>query len=434
MPIERIGADVRVSPSGAITGTVRPPGSKSLTNRYLACAALADGESVLRGASLSDDVQAMCDGLRGLGIEVTILEGRDALHVHGRKGNLLAEHAAINVGHAGTAMRFLAALTCLGYGEFLLDGSARMRARPIGDLVDALRSLGARIEYELEEGFPPLRVHAQGLAGGEIGFRAPPSSQYISALLMVAPYAKRDVLIRIDGDLPSRPYVDMTCDVMRSMNADLIMSDDARRFVIPAHQRYQPAAYDIEPDASGATYFWSAAAVTGGSVHVAGLTRASRQGDARFVDVLQQMGCLVDESAAGLTVAAPPDGQLRAIDVDLNAMPDTAQTLSVVALFADGPTSIRNVPNLRIKETDRIAALAAELTKLGARVEPRDDGLTIHPPAQVQSATIDTYDDHRMAMSLALAGLAGAAVTIRDADVVTKSVPNFFDLLHGLAG
>jgi len=432
MPFDRSGPDIRVHPAGPIVGDVRPPGSKSLTNRFLICTALADGESVLRGASLSDDARAMTGGLGQLGIPCEINPARSEIRVTGHHGNLPDDEADINVGHAGTAMRFLTALASLGLGDYRLDGSPRMRQRPIGALVGALQSLGAQIGYEQTPGCPPLTMRARGLTGGNVVFTTPPSSQFISALLMVAPHAKQDVMICIEGDLPSRPYVDMTIDTMRALGVELLEAD-GRRFVIPAYQRYQPGNHPIEPDASGATYLWTAAAITGGRVRVEGLTRHSRQGDVRFVDVLAQMGCRVTEEESAIVAEAPRSGRLQGITVDLNDMPDTAQTLAVAALFADGPTEIRNVASLRVKETDRIAALATELSRLGAKVDTREDGLTIHPPRQLAPASIDTYDDHRMAMSFALAGLVADGVTIRNADVVSKSFPDYFNTLESLA-
>ena len=431
MPVERLGANVRIRATGPIVATVTLPGSKSLTNRYLTCTALADGRSVLRGASLSDDVLAMLRGLEQLGLPAETHAARREIVVTGRNGNLSADEADLDVGSAGTAMRFLTALSCLGHGRYRLDGSPRMRQRPIAALVDALRTLGAQIGYEGAAGCPPLTVLAQGLSGGEVVFEQPPSSQYVSALLMVAPYALRDVLIRIEGGLTSRPYVDLTSDVMRTLGVELLEAD-GRRFIVPALQRYHAGEYSIEPDASAATYFWAAAAVTGGRVCTRGVTRASRQGDVRFADVLAQMGCLVHEEASGLVVEGPPAGCLTGVAVDLNEMPDTVQTLAVLALFARGPTDIRNVSNLRIKETDRIAALAAELTRLGARVEARTDGLTIHPPPRVGCTEIETYDDHRMAMSFAIAGLAADGLVVKDAGCVSKSFPEFFDVLGAL--
>jgi 3-phosphoshikimate 1-carboxyvinyltransferase len=425
--------EIRITPTGPVRGVVHLPGSKSLTNRFLTCAALADGESRLSRMSPGDDTERMVAGLRALDIAIGYDRTAAAANVRGCRGLLPALEAEIDAGAAGTAMRFLTALACLGHGRFRLDGSARMRERPIGALVDGLRGLGAHVGYAEREGFPPLTVLARGLVGGEIAFERPPSSQFVSALLMVAPYAARDVLIRIDGALPSRPYVDMTIVVMRALAVEVLESD-GRRFAVLAGQRYQGGAFAIEPDASAATYFWAAAAITGGRVTVAGLSRDSAQGDVRFVDVLEQLGCEVKAETEGLAIQGPPPGTLRGGVFDLNEMPDTVQTLAVTALFAVTPTTIRNVGNLRIKETDRLAALARELTKLGARVEVLDEGLTITPPAKPVSATIDTYDDHRMAMSFALAGLAiDGGVVIRDPGCVSKSFPGFFEVLAGVS-
>ena len=432
MPCEWNGPHVSVRPARAVSATVRPPGSKSLTNRYLLCAALADGASVLRGASLADDTRAMIKNLRRLEIRVQLRDDADLITLEGCGGYPPADQADLDVGNAGTTMRFLTGLLTLGQGRFRIDGSPRMRARPIGALVNALHSLGAGIGYDGREGYPPLSVLGRGLHGGEAHFRAPPSSQFLSALLMVAPYAARDVFIRIDGGLPSRPYVDMTIAVMRSMGVEALTTD-ATRFVVPSAQRYTPAEFVIEPDASAAGYLWSAAAITGGRVRVDGLTRKSCQGDVRFVDVLEGMGCRIDESENAIEVHGPPAGRLESVDVDLNAMPDAAQTLAVLALFADGPTRIKNVANLRIKETDRLAALQTELTRLGARVALHEDGLTIEPPKQITSAQIETYDDHRMAMSFALAGLRADGVVIKNADCVSKSFPNYFNVLNELS-
>lgn len=433
MSVAWVGEDVHMYPTGPLVGAARLPGSKSLTNRFLTCAALADGLSHLRGASLADDALALTDGLAALGVRCETISGAHELIVHGCRGHLPADEAGLNVGHAGTAMRFLTALACLGHGRYTLDGSARMRERPIGELVAALNNLGATIGYVDRDGFPPLNVLAKGLDGGRVRIERPPSSQFVSALLMVAPYARRDVMLELTGPLVSRPYVDMTLDVMRALGVEAIADDEAQRFVIPAFQRYQPGQFDVEPDASAASYMWSAAALTGGRIRTLGLTRRSRQGDVGFVDVLGAMGCVVEEDAEGLAVGAPADGRLRGITVDLNAMPDTAQTLAVVALFAEGPTTITNVANLRVKETDRLAALETELSRLGGRVELREDGLTLHPPTSISAATVATYDDHRMAMSFALAGLVAEGVVVGRAGCVSKSFPDYFDVLGSLS-
>lgn len=431
MRVERLDSDVRIHPAGPVRGKVRPPGSKSLTNRFLTCTALADGPSVLRGVSSSDDVRRMITGLEQLGIPIEAAAELDRIRVHGCRGSVPADRAEVDAGDAGTAMRFLTAVACLGYGRYRLDGSARMRSRPIGPLVAGLQQLGAGIGYEKLAGYPPVTMVARGLTGGQVRFGTPPSSQFISALLMVAPCASQDVFIAVEGSLPSQPYVSMTIEVMRALGVEVLAADD-RRFIVPARQRYHPGEFEVEPDASAATYFWAAAAVTGGCVRVCGLSRASRQGDIRFVNVLEQMGCVVRDGPDYVELAGPPRGGLRGVSVDLNEMPDTVQTLAVVALFAAGPTEIKNVANLRIKETDRLAALAVELGRLGAQVEEREDGLTVHPPSKIVPAAIRTYNDHRMAMSFAIAGLVAEQIVIEDAACVSKSFPEFFDVLDGL--
>lgn len=435
MKIERIGRDVRLHPIGSpVDASVRLPGSKSLTNRHLLCAALSGSPATLHGASFSDDALAMVEGLRSLGIPIDLRIDQRCMIVRGCRGLIPADEASIDIGNAGTAMRFLTALCTLGRGRYRLNGSPRMRERPIGALVDALAQLGAAIGYEDTPGCPPLTILGRGLPGGQVAFRETPSSQFLSALLMVAPYAADDVYISIEGDLPSRPYIDMTIAVMRDLGVEVLESADARKFIVAAGQTY--AAGDglihIEPDASAATYFWAAAAIAGGQVRVNGLDFSSRQGDVRFAMLLEQMGCRAEAGDRSLTVTGPPHGALNGIEVDLNDMPDTVQTLAVTALFARGPTRISNVANLRLKETDRLHALGVELTRLGARIEVYGSGITIHPPNELTPATIHTYDDHRMAMSFALAGLRTDGITIRDADCVSKSVPEFFDLLAEL--
>lgn len=436
---EPLGSDVRMHALGPLRGAVRLPGSKSLTNRLLMCAALADGRSLLHGAAAADDVRRMIAALRRLGVSVAEETAGSRLSIDGCRGQLPATEADLDVGHAGTAMRFLTALCSLGHGAYRIDGSARMRERPIGDLVDALRTLGAAIGYEGREGLPPVLVRGGGLRGGSVSFSNVVSSQFVSALLMAAPYAGGDVLIEIRGKVSSAPYLAMTLDVMRRMGAEALSdstadgapADDGARFIVPAPQRYRATSIDVEPDASGASYFWAAAAVSGGRVLVHGLHDTSVQGDVRFVHVLEQMGCRVEREPEGIAVLGPGPGGLRGVDVDLNAMPDVVQTLAAVALFARGPTTIRNVANLRVKETDRLAALERELTRLGAEIALAPDGLTIRPPATPRPAALDTHDDHRMAMSLSVAGLACEGVVIRDAGVVSKSLPEFFSLLNG---
>jgi len=413
-----------------ITATVRLPGSKSLTNRALVAAAMADGDSILSGILLADDTRLMIDALRALGVAITVDESTPAAEVTGCRGQLGISAANIACGNAGTVMRFGTALCATSHGLFRLDGVPRMRERPIGALADALRQLGTGLEFPEHEGYPPVIVHAGGLRGGQVLLTDPPSSQMVSALLLAAPYAMKDVLIEARGDVPSIPYLKMTTALMDRFGVAVVeqYQPGSVKFIVAAPQRYQAQSMAIEPDASNATYFLTAPAIAGGSLTVAGLGTDSVQGDARFVDVLERMGCSIERRPNSLRVDGPPAGaKLRGIDIDLNDMPDTAQTLAVAALFADGPTTIRNVANLRLKETDRIAALAAELSKLGASVKTFDDGLTIHPAESYRPAAIDTYGDHRMAMSFALAGLRIPGLVINDPECCAKTFPGFFE-------
>jgi 3-phosphoshikimate 1-carboxyvinyltransferase len=418
---------LEIKPIGRpIRSTVRPPGSKSITNRALVCAALADGVSTLNGALDSEDTRVMIEGLRRLGIGIESTDGGKTLVVDGASGEVPALEADLFCANSGTTIRFLTAVATLGHGAFRLDGLERMRERPIGDLIEAMNQLGADVRSENENGCPPVIVHANGLPGGTATVRGDISSQFLSALLMAAPAAHSRVEFVIQGQLVSQPYVTMTAGVMRAFGVDVHVSSDLARFDIRAPQAYSACRYDIEPDASAASYFWAAAAITGGKVTVEGLTRESLQGDVAFVDCLEQMGCEVRRDAGAITVVGRP---LRGIDVDMNAISDTAQTLAVVALFAKGPTRIRGAAHIRHKETDRIAALTAELRKLGAEVTEQADGLTIQPAA-LRPATIDTYNDHRMAMSFALTGLRIPGVRIKNPRCVEKTYPQFFDDLE----
>jgi 3-phosphoshikimate 1-carboxyvinyltransferase len=386
----------------------------------------------------------MIEGLRRLGVAI---ESRDssrrtpyaatadgtrsvpaALVVHGTNGEIPALAADLFCANSGTTIRFLTALTTLGHGSFRLDGTRRMRERPIGDLLDALNQLGARTASESDNGCPPVVVHANGLPGGTAHVRGDVSSQFLSGLLLAAPGAQSQVEITIDGPMVSRPYVGMTTRVMTTFGIEVGVDAEMTRFTIPAPQHYAGREYAIEPDASAASYFWAAAAVTGGRVSIEGLSAESLQGDVAFVECLKWMGCEVRRGEESITVIGRP---LQGVDVDMNAISDTVPTLAVVALFADGPTTIRNVAHIRHKETDRIAALAAELRKLGAAVSERGDGLTIQP-GSLRPATIDTYDDHRMAMSFAVAGLRIPGVRIENPKCVEKTYPAFFSDLAQL--
>lgn len=413
--------------SSPVDRTIRLPGSKSLTNRALLIAALAGGESDLRRVLFADDTILMMEALGRLGVAVTADRQRRRARLRGIGGRWPEGTAELDCGNAGTVIRFLTAACTVGTGTYRLDGVARMRQRPIGDLVRALGDLGASIDHDIEEGFCPLTVHAAGLPGGQTRLDAPQSSQFVSALLMAAPIARRDVMIDVSGPVPSLPYVRMTLSVMETFGVSVIQ-DGVGRFIVPAPQSYVGTSFEIEPDASSASYFLAAAALTGGRITVDGLGRGSIQGDAAFVDVLEEMGCRVERSDHDTTVFGPPAGRLRGVDVDLNAMPDVAQTLAVLAAFAEGPTRIRNVANLRIKETDRLAALATELARLGIETQVFEDGITVRPTRSPAAATIETYDDHRMAMSFALAGLRTEGVRIRNPGCVAKTVPEFFHM------
>ncbi len=420
-----------------LDATVTLPGSKSITNRALIAASLADGDSLIRNLLLAEDTHLMIEALRALGINITIDEEGCVAEVTGCKGHLPASEAELFCGNSGTTIRFCTALVALGHGQFKLDGIPRMRERPIGGLVDVLRSLGAGVEYLGNEACPPLVVHANGLSGGLVEFRSPLSSQMVSGLMLAAPYASRDLLIDVTGDVPSASYIKMTTAVMDMFGVCVIeqFNGGEAKLIIAAPQRYQGGTVAIEPDASNATYFLAAPAIVGGQVTVDGLGTDSIQGDTSFVDLLERMGCKISRGSNHLSVHGPGEGdRLRGIDVDLNEMPDTAQTLAVLALFADGPTVIRNVANLRLKETDRLSALSSELTKLGALVDEQPDGLHITPPVKVVPAAIDTYGDHRMAMSFALAGLKCPGISINDHECCRKTFPDFFSRLERMAG
>lgn len=410
--------------------TVRLPGSKSLTNRALLAAALARGESTLHGILLADDTRLMIGALEALGLAVAVdPHGGDEhpwARVAGRGGYFPNTDASLYCGNAGTVIRFLTAACAAAQGDFRLDGSARMRQRPLGDLVSALIDLGASINYEQQAGFCPLHVHGRGLRGGPVTLHNPQSSQFVSAILLAAPRAVRDVLIEITGDLPSRPYVAMTLHVMEAFGVGVVAEQD-RRFIVPEGQTYRACDYRIEPDASAASYFFAAAALTGGRVTVEGLGRSSLQGDTQFVCVLESMGCRIEQDEHQTTVFGPPAGDLRGVDVDLGDLPDTAPTLAVLAAFAAGPTRIRNVSNLRIKESDRLAALATELGRMNVATELRPDGIVIQPDGIPHAARITTYDDHRIAMSFALAGLRLDGMVIAEPGCVAKTFPGFFD-------
>ena len=422
MTVDHPSDTVAITPSGPLDAVIRPPGSKSITNRALVCAALAAGRSKLTGCLDSEDTRVMLAALRQLGIAIDVDALRQTVTVEGCDGKIPKTDADLFVANSGTTVRFLTAMLALGQGTFRLDGTPRMRERPIDDLLESLAQLGVDAKSEAASGCPPVIVRAAGLRGGRATIRGDISSQFLSGLLMAAPYAERPVELAVEGPLVSQPYVRMTLNVMKAFGVDVDATDLAR-LVVPRGARYHGREYAVEPDASAASYFWAAAAIVGGQVTVTGLSRDSLQGDVAFVDLLARMGCQVIDAGEAITVRG--GGPLHGVEVDMNAISDTVQTLAAVALFADGPTTITGVAHIRHKETDRIAALATELRKLGAEVHERADGLRI-VPRPLRGAVIDTYDDHRMAMSLALVGLRVPGVVIRDPACTAKTYPNYF--------
>jgi 3-phosphoshikimate 1-carboxyvinyltransferase len=413
-----------------LNANVRVPGSKSQTNRALVIAALAEGQTVLRGALFSEDSRYCAEGLARLGFEVALDEAAETMAVSGLGGRIPATRADLFIGNSGTTARFLTALLTLGRGEYVLDGTARMRERPLADLVEGLRQLGA--EVEAPSGCPPVRVRAAGLEGGTARVAGNLSSQYLSAMLQVAPYARGPVALSVEGELSSAPYVRLTLNVMADFGVT-VEHEGLNQFRV-SPQRYRAlGAYDIEGDASAASYFFAAPAIAGGTVRVTNVSRQARQGDVAFVDVLARMGCRVDETTGGIAVSGPPEGGLRGVEVDMRHIPDTAQTLAAVAPFANSPTTIRGIASARVKETDRVAATCAELRRLGVRVDEMEDGMTIYPAERTEPAVIETYDDHRMAMAFALVGLRAAGVVIRNPGCVAKTFPKYFDVLSAIS-
>jgi len=422
-----------LTPAAPFAADLTVPGSKSLTNRALLVAALADGVSQLRGALVAEDAEVMRVALANLGArsrELSASPGGVDLEVAGVAGRWPATAAELDVRLSGTAVRFLTAAVCLGHGRFRLDGTARMRERPIEDQLEALRGLGINAYSELGSGCPPVVVEATGLPGGHVRVAGDRSSQYLSGLLLSAPYARAPLTIEVVGTLQSKPFVDVTLAVMAAFGVE-VERDGYERFRVPVAS-YRPRDYRIEGDAMAAGYFWAGAALSGGSARTKGLGATSVQGDMALLGVLEQMGCWVERGADEITVRAPATGGLRGGRFDLNAFPDQAQTLAVLALAADGPVHIDNVWNLRIKETDRLRALRIELERLGAQVEERADGLSVWPLATAPGSTVvDTYGDHRMAMAFALVGARWPNVVIDDPRCVDKTYPGFWDDLRG---
>ena len=408
-----------------INGTVELPGSKSISNRALLMAALGEGRITLTNLLESADVNRMFEGLKNLGLDISRdLEKRTAT-LTGCGGPLPSGDFDLYLENAGTAVRSMSAALCLSKGNYRVDGNARMRERPIKHLVDGLLPLGAEITYELEDGFPPLQIKANGLRGGKTTVDGSVSSQYLTALLISAPYAENDIEISIDGDLTSKPYIDMTINLMQKFGVEVV-NENFEKFSIKAGQKYvNPETFFIEGDASSASYFLGAAAINGQS-KVIGYGPDSIQGEAGFANVMGLMGA--DVSFADNSVEVKSTGKLKGIDIDMNNMTDTGMTLAVVAMFAEGKTAIRNIYNWRVKETERIKAVATELRKVGAQVEEGYDYIVITPPEKLLDAEIETYDDHRMAMAFSLLSLGSAGITILDPKCTSKTFPTYFDV------
>lgn len=410
-----------------LSGRVNVPGSKSHTNRALMIAALASGTTMLKNALFSEDSHYFAQALKKLGFEIQLDSDAKTMTLTGQAGRIPATEARLLIGNAGTAARFLTAMLTLGQGEYHLDGVKRMRQRPIVHLVTALNQLGAQIKAD--SGCPPVHMLASGLKGGQSSVKGNISSQFLSGLLMAAPYARERVEIEVEGPLHSKPYIDLTLGVMADFGVQVQREGYARFSVRP--QRYSPIGeYPIESDASAASYFFSAAALCGGWLEVANLSPKTRQGDMAFLEVLSQMGCIVTHEGNAMRVTSR--GKLKGVDVDMADISDTSMTLAAIAPFADSPTTIRGIASSRLKETDRIAATCTELRRLGVMVEEHPDGMTIHPCPRLKPTSIHTYDDHRIAMAFSLVGLRTPGIEIENPGCVAKTFPEFFDVLETL--
>jgi 3-phosphoshikimate 1-carboxyvinyltransferase len=409
-------------------GLVRLPGSKSISNRTLLLAALAEGETEIRDLLASDDVERMLEALRILGVSCPIDAQDGSCRIVGVGGAFPVKRADLFLGNAGTAFRPLTAALALSGGEYRLSGVPRMHERPIGDLVDGLRQLGADVRYTGNEGFPPLHILPSVIRpGGLLRVRGDVSSQFLTALLMGLPLTGVETTLEVVGELISKPYISITLELMARFGVE-VRREGWSRFVVPGGVRYRsPGKVFVEGDASSASYFLAAGAIGGGPVRVEGVGRTSIQGDVRFAEALAELGARIEMGDNWIEARAPEQGRLRAFDLDLNHIPDAAMTLAVAALFADGPCLLRNIASWRVKETDRIAAMAIELRKVGAAVEEGADTLRITPPQVLVPAAIDTYDDHRMAMCFALVSLGGCRVRINDPKCVNKTFPTFFE-------
>ncbi|KJY80987.1 3-phosphoshikimate 1-carboxyvinyltransferase [Vibrio nigripulchritudo] len=420
-----------LQPISLVSGEVNLPGSKSVSNRALLLAALASGKTRLTNLLDSDDIRHMLNALTKLGVTYQLSEDKTVCEVEGLGGSFNTEEAQeLFLGNAGTAMRPLAAALCLGSGEYVLTGEPRMKERPIGHLVDALKTAGADIEYLENENYPPLKIKGTGLKGGKVEIDGSISSQFLTAFLMSAPLAQDQIQIDIIGDLVSKPYIDITLHIMAQFGVK-VENNNYQSFVIPAGQSYRsPGDFLVEGDASSASYFLAAAAIKGGEIKVTGIGKNSIQGDIQFADALEKMGAEIEW---GDDYVISRRGELKAVDLDFNHIPDAAMTIATAALFAEGTTAIRNVYNWRVKETDRLSAMATELRKVGAQVEEGEDYIIITPTSELRHAAIDTYDDHRMAMCFSLVALSDTPVTINDPRCTSKTFPDYFDKLSSLS-
>ena len=415
-----------LSPANQTAGSIHLPGSKSISNRTLLLAALAKGATEIKGLLVSDDTDRMLEALASLGIQITKQE--QSLLIQGADGNIPNKQADLFLGNAGTAFRPLTAALAFSQGEYHLHGVPRMHERPIGDLVTALCNVGANIQYLANKGFPPLQISpAQLDVGKPIQIRGDVSSQFLTALLMALPLTGKQTTIEVVGELISKPYIEITLNLMAKFGVK-VQREEWQRFTIPANSQYvSQEQLHVEGDASSASYFLAAGAI-GGNMTVHGIDADSIQGDVKFAEALARMGGIVEYGQNQITATKPTTSKLKAIDLDCNHIPDAAMTLAILALFADGTTTLRNIASWRVKETDRLAAMATELRKVGATVIEGEDYITITPPEKLTpNAEIDTYDDHRMAMCFSLVSLGGIPVTINDPNCVAKTFPNYFE-------
>lgn len=421
---------IDLAPIARVNGTVALPGSKSISNRTLLLAALAKGTTEVKGLLAADDIHYMLEALKTLGIQWEQQgDSRDFI-VQGAAGAFPVKTAELFLGNAGTAFRPLTAALALSQGHYTLSGVARMHERPIGDLVNALREAGADIRCTAVEGYPPLAISPAPLTGHTIKVKGNVSSQFLTALLMALPLSGEAVTIEVTGELISKPYIDITLKLMAKFGVEVVQ-DGWSRFTIAAGQTYQsPGIIEVEGDASSASYFLAAGAIGGGKVRVTGMGSDSIQGDKRFAEALALMGAQITWGSHYIEAAPPASGRLKGIDADMNHIPDAAMTLAVAALFAEGPTTLRNIASWRVKETDRLSAMACELRKVGATVIEGEDFITVTPPETlIAGAAIDTYDDHRMAMCFSLVAVTGVAVRINDPQCTAKTFPTYFEEL-----